>query len=242
MLPLKTDLAELAADAVNEFLQPLTANGSLIGYARVSTQDQNLLRQELALQRVGCKKIFADKLSGKNTQRPQLIELMKYVRPGDVVVVVELSRFGRSLKDLIELVEQLRANGIGFKSLKEHIDTTTAGGRLVFHIFAALAEFIREMIIDGTNDGLAAARASGKRLGRPPALSPEQIAMAGTLVTAGVNIVTIAEQFGVSRSTLYTHVPELRGIGETIEASDPRVIDGNIVDPGQLESAAGRPS
>ncbi len=191
---------------------PALAGGFRIGYARVSTREQNLARQERALRQAGCSKIFSDKLSGRNADRAGLKDCMEYARPGDTIVVLELSRFGRSLQDLINLVGQLRRNSVGFMSIKEHIDTTTPGGRLVFHIFASLAEFIRELIVDGTNEGIAAARAAGKQLGRPAALTPDQIAAAVQLLASPTTTVTsIAKLLGGSRTTLYRHIPGLRG-------------------------------
>ena len=129
----------------------------------------------------------------------------------------------RSLQDLIELVGELRRRQVGFRSLHEALDTTTPGGRLVFHVFAALAEFIRELIVEGTREGLDAARARGQRLGRPPALSPEQVRHARQLLTSPENsVASIARLLGVSRSTLYAHVPELRG-GRRFRPSAPAV-------------------
>ena len=132
-------------------------------------------------------------------------------------------RLGRSLTDLIAIVTGLRKRGIGFKSLHEAIDTTTPGGRLVFHVFCALAEFIRELIVQGTNEGLAAARAHGVRLGRPPAMTPEQISHARALLTQpDATVSSIARLLGVSRSTIYKYVPELTGGDRqpVIEAAD----------------------
>ncbi|PXY16472.1 DNA invertase (plasmid) [Prauserella coralliicola] len=186
------------------------AAGALIGYARVSTRDQHLDRQLAALDGAGCLRVFADKLSGRNVDRPELWACLDYLRPGDVLVVAALDRFGRSLEDLLALVGGLRKRGIGFRSLHESIDTTTPGGRLVFHVFAALAEFIRELIVEGTNEGLAAARARGQRLGRPPALTPEQVRHARSLLADPDNsIASIARLLGVSRATIHAHVPEL---------------------------------
>ncbi len=153
-------------------------------------------------------------MSGAKVERPELAACLDYVRPGDVVVVLRLDRFGRSLSDLIELIGLLRRRGVGFHSLHEALDTTTPGGRLVFHVFAALAEFIREMIVEGTHEGLAAARTRGQRLGRPPALSVEQIRQARALLARpDESVASIARLLGVSRSTLYRHVPELAAAG-----------------------------
>ncbi|MFC4048399.1 recombinase family protein [Actinomadura syzygii] len=186
--------------------------GVLIGYARVSTGGQRLDRQTAALEAAGCARIYADKKSGKDIEREELAKALEYARPGDTLVVPSLDRLGRSLQDLIAIVAGLRKRGIGFRSLHEAIDTTTPGGRLVFHVFAALAEFIRELIVQGTKEGLAAARARGQRLGRPPALTPEQIRQARALLTRpDESVSSIARLLGVSRSTLYNHIPELGG-------------------------------
>jgi DNA invertase Pin-like site-specific DNA recombinase len=189
--------------------------GALVGYARVSTKDQRLDRQRLALEAAGCIRIFSDKRSGKNVEREELWKALDYMRPGDTLVVPSLDRLARSLQDLIAIVADLRKRGMGLRSLKEALDTTTAGGRLVFHVFAALAEFIRELIIEGTNEGLAAARARGQRLGRPPAMSPEQIHHARALLTQpDASIASIARLLGVSRSTIYKYVPKLKTGGD----------------------------
>lgn len=191
---------------------PAQAGGALIGYARVSTKGQLLDRQLAALKAAGCARIFADKKSGKNAEREELWAVLDYLRPGDTLVVPSLDRLGRSIQDLIAIVSGLRERGIGFTSLHEALDTTTPGGRLVFHVFAALAEFIRELIVQGTNEGLEAARARGARLGRPPAMTAEQIRHARDLLTRPGNTVTsIAKLLGVSRNTIYKYVPELKG-------------------------------
>lgn len=136
-----------------------------------------------ALTAAGCTRIFADKKSDKNAEREELWKALDYLWPGDTLVVPSLDRLGRSLQDLISIVAGLRKRGVGFRSLHEAVDTTTPGGRLVFHVFAALAEFTRELIVEGTHEGLAAARARGQRLGRPPAMTPEQIRHARDLLT-----------------------------------------------------------
>ena len=190
---------------------PAALTGALIGYARVSTRDQKLDRQTRALTAAGCIRIFADKKSGKNAEREELRSALDYLRPGDIVVVESLDRLGRSLQDLITIVSGLRRQGVGLRSLKEAIDTTTPGGRLVFHVFAALAEFIRELIIEGTLEGLDAARARGQSLGRPPAMTPEQVGHAKALLAQpDASIASIARLLSVSRSTLYKYVPELK--------------------------------
>lgn len=194
-----------------DLLAPVGGGGALIGYARVSTKGQNLDRQIAALEAAGCQRIFSDKKSGKNTEREELWNALDYLRPNDTLVVPSLDRLGRSIQDLIAIVAGLRKRGIGFRSLHEALDTTTPGGRLVFHVFAALAEFIRELIVQGTHEGIAAARARGQRLGRPPALSEEQILHArAMLANPEASVSSIAKLLGVSRTTIYKYVPELR--------------------------------
>src|SRR5436305_5092149 len=154
----------------------------LIGYARVSTQDQTLSLQKDALEKIGCTKIFTDVISGAKAERKGLEEALHYVREGDTLVVWRLDRLGRSLKHLIEVVTDLEKRGIGFKSLTENIDTTTSGGKLIFHIFGALAEFERNLIRERTQAGLQAARARGRFGGRRKALaSGQKIKMAQEL-------------------------------------------------------------
>src|SRR5919198_229254 len=201
--------------------------GARIGYARVSTSGQLLDRQMRALAEAGCLRSFADTQSGKTADRPELAACLDYLRPGDTLVVPSLDRLSRSLQDLIGLVAELRRRGVGFCSLHEALDTTTPGGRLVFHVFAALAEFIRELIVEGTHEGLAAARARGQRLGRPPAMTPEQIRHARALLARPDNsVASIARLLGVSRSTLYKYVPELAG------GRRPLVAGGDAAQPG----------
>jgi len=189
---------------------PAVRTGALIGCARVSTSGQLLDRQQHALAEAGCLRIFADKLSGKDADRPELAACLDYLRPGDTLVVPSLDRLSRSLADLIGIVATLRRQGAGFKSLHEALDTTTPGGRLVFHVFAALAEFIRELIVEGTREGLDAARGRGVRLGRPPAMTAGQIRHARDLLTRPGNTVSlIARLLGVSRATICKYVPGL---------------------------------
>lgn len=146
----------------------------ILGYARVSTDDQLLDAQEDALTAAGAERIFADKITGSSRLRPKLDQMIEQLRGGDVVVVTKYDRLSRSLKDLLEIVETIRAQGAGFRSLAEDIDTTTPAGRLVFHVFASIAQFERERISERTREGLAAARKRGRIGGRPPALSPAQ--------------------------------------------------------------------
>ncbi|MYQ40724.1 recombinase family protein [Streptomyces sp. SID4921] len=159
----------------------------------------------------GCRKIFADKKSGKNALRAELKACHALLDAGDTLVVPSLDRYGRSLQNLINMVAELRERGIGFTSLHENLDTTTPCGRLVFHVFAALAEFIRELIVIGTNDGLAAARTRGRGGGRPSVATEEVIRTARDLLPdPGRSITSIAKLLGVSPDTLYNHIPDLR--------------------------------
>jgi DNA invertase Pin-like site-specific DNA recombinase len=182
-----------------------------IGYARVSTQDQNLDLQKDALKQAGCEKIIEDKTSGKVMQRSGLDQLRDILRPGDVLVVWRLDRLGRSLKHLIELLTELEQAGIGFHSLQEAIDTTTPGGKLVFHIFGALAEFERNLIRDRTQAGLAAARARGRKGGRPKAVNLAKRKLAVELYHRKEHpIAQICEIVGITKPTLYAYVRELQ--------------------------------
>jgi DNA invertase Pin-like site-specific DNA recombinase len=146
----------------------------ILGYARVSTKDQNLDGQHDALSAAGAERIFADTITGTARSRPELDQMMKELRDGDIVVVAKYDRLARSLKDLLEIVDLIQARSAGFRSIGEDIDTTTPAGRLVFHVFASIAQFERERIVERTKEGLAAARRRGRVGGRPPALSPAQ--------------------------------------------------------------------
>src|SRR4051812_13993892 len=183
----------------------------LIGYARVSTLDQTLALQQDALTQAGCEHIYTDTISGSVTNRPGLTQALSHLRPGDTLVVWRLDRLGRSLGHLIDTIRELQERGIGFRSLQEQIDTTTSGGKLVFHVFGALAEFERDLIRERTHAGLAAARARGRLFGRPKALSPRKVKQLQTLAknertTAG----EICHTLGISRATFYRYAtPEL---------------------------------
>lgn len=179
----------------------------LIGYARVSTQDQNLDLQMDALRGVGCERVFSDVASGAASDRTGLGEVREFIRAGDTLVVWKLDRLGRSLKHLIEVVADLQARGVGLRSLQEAIDTTTSGGKLVFHVFGALAEFEREIIRERTQSGLQAARARGRHGGRPPAMDAKKVAMAISLLKdEKTSVKTICETLRVSKSTLYRYL------------------------------------
>lgn len=182
-----------------------------VGYARVSTAEQNLDLQQDALSREGCSRLFKDVASGAKASRPGLNDALDYLRTGDTLVVWKLDRLGRSLANLIEIVKQLNDRGIGFKSLQENIDTTSTGGKLVFHIFSSLAEFERDIIRDRTKAGLAAARARGRKGGRPQVLTNEQIDMIKKLHADKTNSITgICKMFKISRPTLYAYLKKFK--------------------------------
>jgi len=187
----------------------------LIGYARVSTQDQTLDLQTDALTRAGCEKIFTDTTSGSKSDRPGLQDAMDHLRAGDTLVVWRLDRLGRTLKHLIALITDLSEKGIGFKSLQESIDTTTSGGKLIFHIFGALAEFEREIIKERTNAGLQAARARGRFGGRPTIQlqDPKKIALARKLYAdKSMTVQEICASLHIGRSTLYRYLRDEKSV------------------------------
>jgi DNA invertase Pin-like site-specific DNA recombinase len=179
-----------------------------VGYARVSTIEQILDLQQDALTAAGCDRIFTDTASGGRSDRTGLQQALDYVREGDILVVWRLDRLGRSLKYLIEIITTLNERGIGFKSLTEQIDTTTSGGKLIFHVFGALAEFERDVIRERTQAGLAAARARGRMGGRPKKLDgASKVAMAQALYDDKTHsIADICKTLGISRTTLYRYV------------------------------------
>src|SRR5438105_2874712 len=184
-----------------------TIEPMFIGYARVSTQDQTLDLQKDALENIGCSKIFTDTASGAKAERPGLTEALAYVRAGDTLVVWRLDRLGRSLKHLIETITSLNNRKIGFKSITENIDTTTSGGKLIFHIFGALAEFERDIIRERTNAGLEAARSRGRLGGRPKALNSKKASIAQALYRDKNNSITdICKTLNISRATLYRYI------------------------------------
>ena len=193
----------------------ITSKPMLIGYARVSSVDQNLALQRDALTEAGCAKIFTEQMSGAVTDRPALHpalhDALEFARSGDTLIVWKLDRLARSMKQLIETVENLRVRGIGFRSLTEALDTTTAQGRLVFHMFGALAEFERSLIRERTQAGLAAARRVGRTGGRPPKLTEDDLEAARALLAnPDIGVTQIAHRLGVSPATLYRYIPAAR--------------------------------
>lgn len=178
-----------------------------IGYARVSTIDQSLNLQTDELEKAGCEQIFSDVASGAKSERMGLSEAIAYARKGDVIVVWKLDRLGRSLSHLIAIVTELSAKGIGFRSLRESIDTTTAGGKLIFHLFGALAEFERELIRERTGAGLASARTRGKFGGRPKIIDKQKAKIAASLYSEkSTSVGEICKALGVSKATFYRHL------------------------------------
>ncbi len=185
-----------------------------IGYARVSTKDQNLALQRDALAKEGCGQIFEEKQSGAKSDRPELRRMIDQLREGDTVIIWKLDRLGRSLRDLVNLVTEIQDKGAGLKSLHDSIDTTTPQGKLTFHLFAALAEFEREIIADRTRAGLESARARGRKGGRPKGLSrkaQDKAIIAATLYRQGTPVSEIAEHLHISKSTLYRYL-EHKGV------------------------------
>ncbi|GGJ57558.1 recombinase family protein [Deinococcus roseus] len=182
--------------------------GEIVGYARVSTRDQNLELQLDSLKKEGCERIFTDHLSGASTDRPGFEEALKFLRSGDKLVVWKLDRLGRSLQHLIETVKLLEARGVALHVVQEKLDTSSTNGKLFFHIFGALAEFERDVIRDRTRAGLEAARARGRVGGRKHKLSGDQIKAARDLLKAEHSVTEVARMLQVSRSTLYRYLHE----------------------------------
>lgn len=183
--------------------------GMLVGYARVSTDDQNLDLQTDALNSVGCSQLFTDQVSGAAMDKAGLTKALAYLREGDTLVVWKLDRLGRTVKGLVELVDLLKARGIQFRSVTDGIDTSTPAGRFFFHMMAALAEMERDLIRERTNAGLAAARARGRLGGRKPKLDASKLESAQTLLAAKVEVGVVAKNLGVSRTTLYRALAKL---------------------------------
>jgi len=187
----------------------------LIGYVRVSTNDQNTALQRNALECAGCELIFEDKMSGKTSDRPGLKKLLKTLSPGDTLDVWKLDRLGRSMRHLVTLIEELRQHDINFRSLTDSIDTSTPMGRFFFHVMGALAEMERELIVERTRAGLDAARAQGRIGGRRPKLTAEQWAQAGRLIAARESRQRVALIFDVGLSSLYRKFPANYALSES---------------------------
>lgn len=184
------------------------AMGGILGYARVSTGDQDVAGQRMRLEEAGTIRVFTDVMSGKSMERPGLDELLEYARKGDTLAVVRLDRLGRSLGELLTTVTMLRSRGIALLSLEEKIDTSSAAGELIFHVFGAIAHFERRLISERTRDGIAAARAKGRLPGRQP-LDNDKISAALKLIAASVSPTEAARQLGIGRSTVYREMKRL---------------------------------
>ena len=179
----------------------------LIGYARISTQDQSLELQRQALSQAGCQKVFEDHVSGAQTERPGLAKAREMLREGDTLVVWKLDRLGRSVKQLVNLVGELHQQGVQFKSLTDAIDTVTPSGRFFFHVMASLAEMERELIVERTRAGLKVARQLGRKGGRKPKMTESKIKAARKLLASGMAAKEVAHNLGVSVPTLYRWLP-----------------------------------
>lgn len=183
--------------------------GQLIGYARVSTQGQNLEQQRLALGQSGCQRIFEEKVSGAKRDRPELGRLLDHLRPGDVLTVTRLDRLARSTTDLLHIAERLKEIGAGLRSLAEPwADTTSPAGRMILTIFAGIADFERSLIGERTSAGRVAAKAKGVRFGPKPALTSDQITHAKRMIEEGQSVSEVARLLGVHRATLYRALPQ----------------------------------
>lgn len=187
--------------------RPGARQAMLIGYARVSTQDQNLELQREALSKAGCKKVFEDKVSGTRADRPGLAKTLEMLREGDTLVVWKLDRLGRSVKQLVDLVGDLHKHGVQFRSLTDSIDTGTPSGRFFFHVMASLAEMERELTVERTRAGLEVAKQLGRKGGRKPKMTDSKIESAKKLLASGVPPKDVAKNLGVSIPTLYRWVP-----------------------------------
>ncbi len=183
--------------------------GDTLGYARVSTNDQNLEAQRVRLHQAGAIRVFTDVVSGKRFDRPGLADLIEHAHAGDRLCVTRLDRLGRSLRELLETVDSLKAHGIHLVSLEERLDTSSAAGELVFHVFGAIAHFERRLISERTRDGIAAARKRGRTPGRPP-LDPETVSAAQKLIESGLSPARAAKQLNIGRATAYRIAAAMR--------------------------------
>ena len=200
-------------------LQPVEPTGKLIGYARVSTRDQSLDMQIAELKKAGVEDdyLWTEVKSGVKAKRPKLELALTQARRGDTIVVYKLDRFGRSLLDLIEKVESLTRRGIGFRSITEGFDTTTPGGRLLFHVIGALAQFERDLVVERTRDGMAAARARGSQIGAVKKFTEDMEKEAAAMMLTGMRPLEVAKHFKVTRATLYNR-PQLKKIMKRLKA------------------------
>src|SRR5271166_1176657 len=189
-----------------------------IGYARVSTNGQEIALQLDALRAAGCDRIFEDQASGAKADRPGLIEALAYAREGDVLVIWKLDRLGRSLPNLIETVSQLEKHGVGLLSLTEAIDTTTPGGRLIFHVFGALAQFERDLIRERTRAGLSAAASRGRRGGRKPVVTADKLIRAQALIAKGLTVREAASRLKIGKTALYDALITKTDISKGVKA------------------------
>ncbi|KGD42895.1 MULTISPECIES: recombinase family protein [Burkholderia] len=199
-------------DPTDNATRDIETGAFLIGYARVSTRDQDLSNQEAQLRAAGCGRIFAEKITGTKRARPQLDRMLDHLRAGDVIVVTRLDRLARSIRDLLDIVERIRDAGAGLRSLAEPwADTTTPAGRMVLTVFAGIAEFERSLIVERTSSGRAAAKARGTKFGRKPKLESAQLRHIYQLVDEGkASRQEIADLFGIDRSTLYRLLTQRR--------------------------------
>ena len=179
-----------------------------IGYIRVSTQEQNTMRQEALMEALGVDEVYIDRMSGKNTNRPELQKMMEYVRKGDTVIVESISRFARNTRDLLELVEQLSAKGVEFVSKKEAIDTTTPTGKFMLTVFGAVAELEREYILQRQREGIAIAREQGKYKGRKPIVAPEFEQVTAKWRSGAITAAEAMRTLHVSKSTFYRRIKQ----------------------------------
>jgi DNA invertase Pin-like site-specific DNA recombinase len=179
----------------------------LIGYARISSRDQNLDMQLESLRKAGCERIYADQISGKTLQRPQFKAAIEQLRAGDTLVVWKLDRLGRNVKDLLLFMDELKKSGVHFRSLTDAIDTATPGGRFFFHMMAALAQMERELIVERTRAGLAVARARGRIGGRKRKMTPRKLEAAKNLLKSGTPPMEVAQNLSISVPTLYRWIP-----------------------------------